>query len=326
MVEISIIVPIYNVEKYLKRCIDSILNQTFKEFELILVNDGSTDDCGKICDMYKSKDKRVKVIHKKNGGLSSARNVGLNVAKGKYVAFVDSDDYINKNMYEVLYSNAIKTNADISICNFEYVDDKSVIDINKDIENYEYLIFNNIEALNKLYLENNIKIVVAWNKLYKKDLFKDLRYTEGRIHEDEFIIHKLLYSSKKIAYINAVLYYYLQRVDSITQSKFNLKKIDIVYALNERVEFFRKKNLRQLQFKAQLKYIYSFFFNYYRVKFKLSNYNEELKKLKNDYNRNFIFVLLNPYFKFKEKILFTLFFINPKFYELYHKIKGIELF
>ena len=164
-------------------------------------------------------------------------------------------------------------------------------------------------------------IVVAWNKLYKKGLFKYLRYTEGRIHEDEFIIHKLLYSSKKIAYINTVLYYYLQREDSITQSKFNLKKIDIVYALNERVEFFRGKNLIELQFKAQIKYIYAFFLNYYRVKVELSNCDEELKKLKNDYNRNFILVLLNPYFKFKEKILFTLFFINPRFYELYNKTK-----
>lgn len=323
---ISIIVPVYNVEKYLKRCIDSILNQTFKEFELILVNDGSTDNCGKICDMYKGKDKRVKVIHKKNAGLSSARNVGLDLAKGKYIAFVDSDDYINKNMYEILYSNLIKTDADISICNFQDVNDNSIININQSIDNYEYLIFNNIQALNKLYLGNNVNIVVAWNKLYKKDLFEDLRYDEGRIHEDEFIIHKLLYKSKKILYTNAELYYYLKRQGSITQCDFNLKKLDVVYAFKERVEFFMEKKLIELQFKAQKVYIDSFFGNYYKAKIKLDNCNKELIKLKNDYNRNLIFVLRNPYFVWQEKFLFILFFINPKFYEIHHKIKGIKLF
>lgn len=323
---ISIIVPIYNVEKYLKRCIDSILNQTFKEFELILINDGSTDNCGKICDTYKSKDKRIRVIHQKNAGLSSARNVGLYLAKGKYIAFVDSDDYINKNMYEILYSNLIKTDSDISICNFEYIYDNISCRINQSIDNCEYFTFNNIEALNKLYSENNISIVVAWNKLYKKGLFENLRYTEGRIHEDEFIIHELLYKSKRIVYTNVKLYYYLKRQGSITQCDFNLKKLDAVYAFKERVEFFREKKLIELQFKAQQTYIYSFFSNYYKAKIKLDNCNEELIKLKNDYNRNLIFVLRNPYFIWKQKVLFILFFINPKFYEIYHKIKGIRLF
>jgi len=323
---ISVIVPVYNVEKYLKRCIDSILNQTFKEFELILVNDGSTDNCGKICDMYKRKDKRIRVIHKENGGLSSARNAGLDIAKGKYIAFVDSDDYINKNMYDILYSNLIKTDADISLCNFEYVYDNNNFSVNQSIDNYDYLIFNNIEALNKLYSENNTNIVVAWNKLYKKELFEGLRYTEGRIHEDEFIIHELLYKSKKIVCTNAELYYYLKRQGSITQCDFNLKKLDVVYAFKERVEFFREKKLTELQFKAQRVYIYSFFLNYYKAKIKLDNCNEELIKLKNDYNRNLIFVLMNPYFIWREKVLFILFFINPKFYEIYHKIKGIRLF
>lgn len=323
---ISIIIPVYNVEKYLKRCIDSILNQTFKEFELILVNDGSTDNCGKICNMYKRKDKRISVIHKKNSGLSSARNVGLDLAKGKYIAFVDSDDYINKNMYEILYSNLIKTDADISICNFQYVNDTSIININQSIDNYGYLIFNNIEALNELYLENYVNMVVAWNKLYKKELFEDLRYAEGRIHEDEFIIHELLYKSKKIVCTNAELYYYLKRQGSITQFDFNLKKLDAVYAFKERIEFFREKKLIELQFKAQQKYIYSFFLNYYKAKINLDNCNKELIKLKNDYNRNLIFVLINPYFIWREKVLFILFFINPKFYEVYHKIKGIRLF
>ena len=292
---------------------------------MILVNDGSTDNCGKICDMYKSKDKRIRVIHKKNEGISSARNVGLDLAKGKYMAFVDSDDYINKNMYEILYKNLIKTDADISMCNFQYVNDNSIINIDQSIDNYEYLIFNNIEALNKLYSKSNVNIVVPWCKLYKKELFEDLRYDEGRIHEDEFIIHELLYKSKKIVYTNVELYYYLKRQGSITQSDFNLKKLDAVYAFKERVEFFRRKKLIELEFKAQQKYLHSFFGKYYETKIKLDNCNEELIKLKNDYNRNLIFILMNAYFIWKEKVLFILFFINPKFYEIYHKIKGIRL-
>ena len=209
---------------------------------MILVNDGSTDNCGKICDMYKSKDKRIRVIHKKNEGISSARNVGLDLAKGKYMAFVDSDDYINKNMYEILYKNLIKTDADISMCNFQYVNDNSIINIDQSIDNYEYLIFNNIEALNKLYSKSNVNIVVPWCKLYKKELFEDLRYDEGRIHEDEFIIHKLLYKSKKIVFTDVEFYYYFKRQGSITQCDFNLKKLDAVDAFKERVEFFREKN------------------------------------------------------------------------------------
>ena len=125
---------------------------------------------------------------------------------------------------------------------------------------------------------------------------------------------------------NAELYYYLKRQGSITQCDFSLKKLDAVYAVKERVEFFREKKLIELQFKAQQAYIYSFFSNYYKAKIKLDNCNEELIKLKNDYNRNLIFALRNPYFIWKQKVLFILFFINPKFYEIYHKIKGIRLF
>lgn len=324
--KISIIVPVYKVEKYLQKCVDSILNQTFKEFELILVNDGSTDRCIDICNKYSREDNRIKVIHKENGGLSSARNAGIEVAKGKYIAFVDSDDYINRNMYKILYENAIKTDADISMCNFKYVYEKDYVNINEDIKNDNYLIFNNIEALNQLYTSDNVQFVVAWNKLYKRNLFTHLRYDEGRIHEDEFIIHKLLYKNKKIVYTDLPLYYYFQRQGSITQCDFNLKKLDAVDAFKERVEFFRDKKLKHLEIIAQLQYISLFFKSYYKAKNELSNCNEKLKKLKKDYNKNLIYNLNNPYYNWKEKSILILFFINPKLYEVYHRVKKIKLY
>ena len=158
MPKISIIIPIYNLEKYLDKCIKSILNQTFKDFELILVNDGSTDKSGVICDNYKKVDDRIVVIHKENGGTSSARNIGIDIARGKYIGFVDGDDYIHENMYYELYENLIKNNSDISICKFVRVYDNSEMKFSNNNlleENY-----SNIEALKELYKENAVDFIV----------------------------------------------------------------------------------------------------------------------------------------------------------------------
>ena len=158
---LSIIVPVYNVEKYIERCIKSILNQSFTNFELILVDDGSPDNCGKICDEYKKKDSRIKVIHKKNGGLSDARNAGIERAKGEYIAFVDSDDFINKYMYEILYKNAKKWDADISICNFKMVCENDRIDEDISVICEDAKVYGRNEALNKLYSNENLQFIVA---------------------------------------------------------------------------------------------------------------------------------------------------------------------
>ena len=320
--KISIVVPVYKVEKYIERCLKSILNQTFKEFELILVDDGSPDNCGKICDKYAEKDSRIKVIHKHNEGLSSVRNAGIEASIAKYIAFVDSDDYIDKNMYEILYNNIIKYDSDISICNFKYIyNNDAKIKENNNKEYEDLLVLNNIEGLGSLYENNSLQFVVAWNKLYKKDLFSNLRYKHGKIHEDEFIIHKLLYRSNRIVYTSLELYYYLQRQGSIIQSKFSLKNLDIVYAFKERMEFFRSKKLKYLEYKAQQAYISEFFKNYYKVKDELPQYDKQLKLLKRDYNRNLIYLLKNPYYNMKEKFMLIVFSIKPEIYELYVKSK-----
>ena len=314
---ISIVVPIYNVEKYINKCINSILNQTFYEFELILVDDGSKDQSGKICDEYLIKDNRVKVIQKKNGGLSSARNTGLNIAVGEYVIFIDSDDFINKNMIEILYKSIIKNSSDIVICRYnEVLEDKVKDYIDQEIVCISHINeknFTNIEALNELYEINAGVFTVAWNKLYRKKLFDDLRYTENRIHEDEYIIHELLYRSNKITYIPIELYNYVKRRNSIMSTEFSFRNFDAIYAFVERMKFFKDKNLKSLKYKAEYNYITKYFKYYYTIK----NNKDEMKKV---FNANLYELLKNPLFNLKEKILWIIFYIRPKYHKkIYEK-------
>ena len=174
-IDISIIVPVYKVEKQLEICIKSILSQTFSNFELILVDDGSPDNCGNICDEYQKKDNRIKVIHKENGGLSDARNVGLDIASGKYIAFVDSDDIIHPRMYEILFECINKSNSDIVQCKFKKF--KSLDEVKDDLDDYNgsFEKYDNKTAIMDMIDNNNIN-VNSWNKLYKSELFETLRF------------------------------------------------------------------------------------------------------------------------------------------------------
>ena len=309
---ISIIVPVYNVEKYICRCIDSILDQTYKDFELILVDDGSTDSSGKICDDYKKRDKRIKVIHKENGGLSSARNIGLDIAEGDYIGFIDSDDYIRKDMYEVLYNDIVKYHADISICSYkevnEYFQPKNIRDNNK-IEIYE-----GIDSLNQLYKNNRVKFIVAWNKLYDKSIFKNLRYEEGKIHEDELIIHKLLLSSKLVTYNSKEMYYYLQREDSIMKKEYSISNLSYINALSDRIILFYKEGLDELQERAESEYLSNFFKYYFLVKEK-DMYN--LKEFKSNFIDILKIIIKKDRYTLKEKISWLIFCLNENTYKKY---------
>ena len=321
MPKISVIVPVYNVEKYLNRCIDSILNQTFKDFELILVNDGSTDNSGKICDDYAIRDKRIRVIHKENGGLSSARNIGIKNSKGNYLGFVDSDDYIHPNMYEILYNSCKAYNAEISICSFKKVYENDIVDYVIDSNTYieEY---DNLEALHKLFDENGVQFVIACNKLYKKEIFDDLEYPINKIHEDDFIIHKVLYKSKKIIYIYEYLYYYFQRSDSIINTEFNIKKIDGLEAYLDRISFFKSIKNKELTEKAEFLYSREFFRIYYKLKNEVKSSYKERKNIRNKFILLYKDILKNPYYFFKEKVLILTFVINPWLYEKFNEYKG----
>jgi len=312
MNEISVIVPVYNVEKYLEKCIDSILSQTFKNFEVILVDDGSTDSCGIICDEYERLDNRVKVIHKINGGLSSARNSGLEIASGEYVAFVDSDDWIDKNMYQELYNEAKKNNADIVQCKFIKAKDENVSIYNNELNEVE--VIGNLDALCNLYNEKCIETVVTWNKLYKRYLFNDIVFPNGKIHEDQFTTYKLLYKANNVVLVDQAFYYYRQTPNSIMNSDFNMSRLDFLEALDQRLEFFKKIN-NELLYKQTIKTYVNILKEYY---FKCKNSkNEEqiIKKIRDKYKKKFIEYMNNNEVSFKDKVINTIFLISPGVYK-----------
>lgn len=225
MPEISIIVPVYKVEKYLDTCVRSILAQTFTDFELILVDDGSPDRCGALCDTYAGKDPRIVVIHKENGGLSSARNAGIEAAGGNYIGFVDSDDYIAPDMYSFLYENIKKEQADLSMC--------GLFDVYAGREPRrlaEYYGVMGPEEAVEMVLKAKIASISAVNKLYKKEIFDGIRYVEGRHAEDAFAIVDILLKCKTIVVSSRQKYYYVHRGDSITTKQFSEHDMDIIEA------------------------------------------------------------------------------------------------
>lgn len=241
---VSIVVPVYNVELYLSRCIDSIITQSYDTIEIILVDDGSQDNCPCICDDYAVKDSRIRVIHKLNGGLSDARNAGLERINGQYVAFVDSDDFLNKYYIEKLYTALITNNADVAICNFQKVDGN----YNKLVSNSEYIQFIgnskiiwNEEAFWNAYFSGYTPCNVVWSKLYKSSIFDNIRFTREKIHEDEFILHQIISKCTKIIPINDILYFYLQRDNSIIAGIKNSTNFDLLEAFQDRYNYFMEK-------------------------------------------------------------------------------------
>lgn len=236
---VSIIVPVYKVEPYLRRCLDSIVNQTYTNLEIILVEDGSPDDCPQICDEYAARDKRIVVIHKENGGLSDARNAGLDICKGGYISFVDSDDWVDETYIETLLDLSIKENADIAIG--ENIRTEGCSKPTK--KNITINACHSKEALKHLFSQNHIAFTVSWGKLYKKNLFSTLRFPKGKYHEDEFTTYILFYKSKKIVYTSEILYYYYQRADSIVSTR---HPWDVLEFLEQRYLFFKDKNEKDL--------------------------------------------------------------------------------
>lgn len=234
---ISVIVPVYRVEKYLRRCVDSILGQTYKNLDIVLVDDGSNDNCPSICDEYSMVDTRVNSLHKSNGGLSDARNFGIEHAKGDFLVFVDSDDYINSNMIRKLYESLVENDSDIAICGFDYVDESG----NKLPKQKRLSISGayNKEDIYHFYDREGVSWVlgVAWNKLYRKKLFSTLRYPKGKLHEDDFISFHLYAQIDKVSFINENLYFYTQRSYSIMGDKLNIRHVDGVEALLNRIDF-----------------------------------------------------------------------------------------
>jgi glycosyltransferase involved in cell wall biosynthesis/polysaccharide pyruvyl transferase WcaK-like protein len=310
---ISVIVPIYKVEPYLRRCVDSLLAQTYPDLELILVDDGSPDQCGAICDEYKLiHGDRMKVIHKKNGGVAEARNAGIEAANGNYLAFVDPDDFIHPRMLEILYENLKAADADISVCDYKKIYDNTNLS-EETVREEENLttIYSGEQALWNLYDEKlNVATVIMCNKLFKTELFKDIRFPVGRNMEDEAVIHQILYRSRIVVYTQAVLYFYCIREDSITGT-YVKNYCDILAYSDERMIFFQKHGLKAL-FDAACKGHLSLIIRLYmRVAYLSPNDSNVLKELKKSFRWGYLQIKENGK---AMPIRFKLFFYLPKVY------------
>lgn len=251
MPKITVVVPVYKVEEYLDRCISSIINQTFKDFELILVDDGSPDNCPQMCEEWKKKDDRVLVIHQENQGLSAARNSGIKIAKGEYLTFVDSDDWISATMLEDLYRLSIKYKADISVCNFVRTDCQLKIEKN----NIEEKIYNQEEFMKViLKVNSNRTIHYAWAKLYHREVIDVDHYPVGMLNEDVEGMFKAVMRSKTIVETNKIGYFYFENSESITRKKFGENFLSLNDVWN-RIENISKKEapkyLRYVQYNAK---------------------------------------------------------------------------
>lgn len=316
---ISVVVPIYKVENYLKKAINSIINQTYKNIEIILVDDGSPDNCGNICDEYSKKDNRIKVIHKKNGGLSDARNVGVEIAKGEYILFIDSDDWIENNMIEELYKNIKYNNCDISICEFIEEDSNGKIIKSKKYDK-EIIVFNNKEALKDLIIQKNITNH-AWNKLYKRSLFDDIKYPKGQLMEDISTTYKLFEKSNRIVYQNIPLYHYIQRntsiLGNITEKRINDQEKAIFernqYLINKYPEMCDILNLDNIE-NVKVLYYLAIMGNYKKL-YKSTKYKQYYKEYKLKYKeyKNSV--------KKEEQSSMNLFYFNKALYILYVYLK-----
>lgn len=234
MPKISVIVPVYKVEQYLDRCVESILAQTFADFELILVDDGSPDNCPALCDAWAEKDSRIKVIHKENGGLSDARNAGFAIAKGEWITFIDSDDYVHPAMLQALYDAVMELGVKVSACGFIKTQGEPLEETPLEAK---------LWSAEDFYMQRNVNATVAWGKLYHRDVV--LPYPKGKLHEDEYVTYRILFACGKIAVIDGALYGYYQNPGSITKSNWNPRRLDVLTAFLQQIAFFKENGYRE---------------------------------------------------------------------------------
>lgn len=244
--QISVIVPVYNVEPFLNRCIQSIVDQTYRKLEIILIDDGSTDNSGKMCDKWAAQDPRIRVIHQVNGGLSDARNHGMRIACGNYIGFVDSDDWLESNMFESLYRLIKKYHADISMCAANSVDLEGKVIGTGDVPvkrswDEAISLYRNKEIMEAHLSKRNLINAGVWNKLYKKEVLKDIEFPKGKLYEDMFTTYRILAQSKVLVKTAMHGYNYLQREGSICKKKLTANNFDSLEANRERYQFVLEK-------------------------------------------------------------------------------------
>lgn len=321
---ITIIVPVYNVEQYLSRCIDSLIKQTYKNIEIILVDDGSTDLSGKICNEYANRNKSIKVIHKKNGGLSSARNVGLKNATGKYVGFVDSDDWVTPDMFEYLYHLLKKTNTQVATCSYAlvksgntYLKKKKIIEDMK--QGKEILSYYMVNGLNCIVSQYPI-----WNKLYDIDLFKNISFPENQIYEDAIPVFKIFSEINSLAISNKVCYFYFQNSKSITRNKLKKRDFDLLKISDEWLELSKELQRDDLIKLCYIKKARSYFSllmkgSIYGYSDEFNNVDEIQTKLLKNLRKNYKLLVLSN-IQISKKVLISLVCINPKIVNPLYKL------
>lgn len=315
---ISIIIPVYNVSKYLDKCLQSVVTQTYSNIQIILVNDGSTDNSGEICDKWKKEDNRIEVIHKKNGGLSSARNIGIEKAQGKYLMFVDSDDIVSDNLCELLHNLLLENDADLAICNTYHIFDSDNFMFQRDNKIEMVYCFDKNEAICNLWYQN-IFLPSAWGKLYKKELFKQIRFTEGIIFEDIDIMHEIFYLCNKIVYTDVKAYGYVHHENSITTKKYNQKDNVILDICKKIMKFAVNKNTK-IQQAAQSYYVTGALRVYLNAP-DTDEYQEVIYKAKNILNLYGKKVLKDKNIRKKNRYaLYLYFYLRPLLKPIYQKI------
>lgn len=242
---ISVIIPVYNSEKYLPICMEKIINQTLTDFEVILIDDGSTDDSSTICDVYAKKDSRISVIHQKNSGQAVARNRGISISKGKWIVFIDSDDVVSVNYLQTLYNCVYKNSAQMAFCG---IVQGNIFDESHFKENLDKQYINNICEDTLIYLINkdNFAYWTVWGKIILADIVKKNLFTDGYIYEDVAVVFKWINNCEKFVYIEDLMYFYRTNEDSTTRKNYSVKKLDRLWALNQHIEFYINKEMLKM--------------------------------------------------------------------------------
>ena len=275
---ISVIIPVYNISPYLARCVQSVTEQTYPALQILLIDDGATDDSGAICDALARGDSRIEVIHKVNGGLSDARNCGIQAARGRYIAFIDGDDFVAPAFLETLHNLCVEQSCQIAQCSFQPVSGDTL----PSSAAAQVSVYSNIEMLEKLYTDAYVETTVAWNKLYEADLFSGISYPIGKLHEDEATTYKLLYAANAIAVTEEKLYAYYQTPGSIMRRSYDLRRLDMLTALKERAAFFEAKQLGHLAALTWEKYYFLLAGNLFLVKKHVPDSMEVQKALRRE--------------------------------------------
>lgn len=325
--DISVVIPVYNVEQYLERCLESVRHQTLQPEEVILVDDGSTDSSGQICDRYGEQFPYFQVIHQANGGLSAARNAGIERASGRYITFLDSDDFLHPLYLEILYQNAEENHCSISICGYAVTRGDMLPAVDRQ-ENRPF-VRSNLEVLEECCGLRKINATVAWCKLYRRELFQDVRYPVGRVYEDLATTHKVIYLSKRIVFTPLKLYGYYMSGTSITRRKYSLANFNSEnMAQDERLDFFRQIGAPTLYQKLAVSVQRNRIANYCKAVRYLPEAKAERKTLRSKYHS--LAGEVRGYPKgMADRLLFALFRISPwlcarVFFPIYEKADNLE--